>query len=256
MRAGAFAREHPGLLQHLSDPHLRRRRCAGRLRVGLPPDPGAGQDRDRRADMTGEQTAAGTRRQDLTGVGWVGHRPDIRSDPRNSPHAGYDYVGFDIQHGYLDDADVAQILRSIEHCPDRHRGAAPDAGARADRPGARRRRRRRHRRHDRNGPSRPPRLSPRPDIAPGGVRSFGPLRASLGHDPGRAGGQGQRVRDDRDGSRARRGRRHLRRRWTDRNLRRPCRSGDLARGPTREAAAQRRFATRWRASSGPPWRPA
>lgn len=31
--------------------------------------------------------------------------------------AGYDYVGFDIQHGYLDDADVSLLLRRLEHVP-------------------------------------------------------------------------------------------------------------------------------------------
>ena len=34
--------------------------------------------------------------------------------------------------------------------------------------------------------------------APAGVRSFGPLRASLGLDPAAHGGEGERVRDDRD----------------------------------------------------------
>jgi len=31
--------------------------------------------------------------------------------------AGYDYVGFDAQHGYLDDAGIASMLRRIEHLP-------------------------------------------------------------------------------------------------------------------------------------------
>ena len=63
---------------------------------------------------------------------------------------------------------------------------------------------------------------------PAGVRSFGPLRAGLGHDTGRAGIAGQRVRDDRD-------RRGASADVDDicavagsyRNLRRAGRSGDL-----------------------------
>lgn len=37
--------------------------------------------------------------------------------PEEFARAGYDYVGFDAQHGYLDDADIAGILRRIEHVP-------------------------------------------------------------------------------------------------------------------------------------------
>lgn len=37
--------------------------------------------------------------------------------PEEFARAGYDYVGFDIQHGYLDDADVALLLRRCEHVP-------------------------------------------------------------------------------------------------------------------------------------------
>ncbi|KMO84797.1 5-keto-4-deoxy-D-glucarate aldolase [Mycolicibacterium chubuense] len=29
--------------------------------------------------------------------------------------AGYDYVGFDVQHGYLSDVDVAVMLRRLQH---------------------------------------------------------------------------------------------------------------------------------------------
>lgn len=35
--------------------------------------------------------------------------------PEEFTRAGYDYVGFDAQHGYLDDADIAGVLRRIEH---------------------------------------------------------------------------------------------------------------------------------------------
>lgn len=37
--------------------------------------------------------------------------------PEEFARAGYDYVGFDIQHGYLDDAAVALMLRRSEHVP-------------------------------------------------------------------------------------------------------------------------------------------
>ena len=37
--------------------------------------------------------------------------------PEEFARAGYDYVGFDAQHSYLDDAEIAAILRRIEHVP-------------------------------------------------------------------------------------------------------------------------------------------
>ncbi len=37
--------------------------------------------------------------------------------PEEFAAAGYDYVGLDVQHGYLDDADVALLLRRLEHVP-------------------------------------------------------------------------------------------------------------------------------------------
>jgi 4-hydroxy-2-oxoheptanedioate aldolase len=102
--------------------------------------------------------------------------------PEEFASAGYDYVGFDVQHGYLDDADVALLLRRLEHVPIatavRLPSADPapigrvlDAGAdaviiamvesgeqAAEAVAATR-------------------------YAPAGVRSFGPLRASMGLDP-------------------------------------------------------------------------
>ncbi len=102
--------------------------------------------------------------------------------PEEFAHAGYDYVGFDVQHGYLDDADVALLLRRLEHVPIatavRLPSADPapigrvlDAGAdaviiamveSAEQAAA---------------------AVAATRYAPAGVRSFGPLRASLGHDP-------------------------------------------------------------------------
>jgi len=102
--------------------------------------------------------------------------------PEEYARAGYDYVGFDAQHGYLDDADIAGILRRIEHVPIGtcvrlpNADAAPigrvlDAGAdavviamieSADEAAA---------------------AVAATRYAPAGVRSFGPLCAGLGHDP-------------------------------------------------------------------------
>ncbi|MGV0834840.1 HpcH/HpaI aldolase family protein [Mycolicibacterium thermoresistibile] len=102
--------------------------------------------------------------------------------PEEFAGAGYDYVGFDTQHGYLDDADVATLLRRLQHIPIATAvrlpsPAAPpigrvlDAGADAviiamveTAPQA----------ADAVAATRYP---------PAGVRSFGPLRPDLGHDP-------------------------------------------------------------------------
>jgi 4-hydroxy-2-oxoheptanedioate aldolase len=102
--------------------------------------------------------------------------------PEEFSRAGYDYLGFDAQHGYLDDADIAGILRRIEHLPIGtvvrlpNADAAPigrvlDAGAdavviamieSADEAAA---------------------AVAATRYPPAGIRSFGPLRASLGLDP-------------------------------------------------------------------------
>ena len=102
--------------------------------------------------------------------------------PEEFARAGYDYVGFDAQHGYLDDADIAGILRRIEHVPVATAVRLPDAdpapigrvldaGAdavivamieSADQVAA---------------------AVAATRYPPAGIRSFGPLRASLGYDP-------------------------------------------------------------------------
>ncbi|OBJ11516.1 aldolase [Mycobacterium sp. 1482292.6] len=102
--------------------------------------------------------------------------------PEEFARAGYDYVGFDAQHGYLDDAAIAELLRRTERLPVGtvvrlpNADAAPigrvlDAGAdavviamieSADQAAA---------------------AVAAARYPPRGVRSFGPLRASLGHDP-------------------------------------------------------------------------
>lgn len=112
--------------------------------------------------------------------GWV-TGPTVLG-PEEFARTGYDYVGFDAQHGYLDDADIAGILRRTEHLPVGtvvrlpNADAAPigrvlDAGAdavviamieSADQAAA---------------------AVAAARYPPRGVRSFGPLRASLGVDP-------------------------------------------------------------------------
>jgi len=102
--------------------------------------------------------------------------------PEEFAKAGYDYVGFDVQHGYLDDADVALLLRRLERVPIatavRLPSADPapigrvlDAGAdavivamveSAETAAA---------------------AVAATRYAPAGVRSFGPLRADIGVDP-------------------------------------------------------------------------
>jgi 4-hydroxy-2-oxoheptanedioate aldolase len=111
--------------------------------------------------------------------GWITGPTSI--GPEEFARAGYDYVGFDAQHGYLDDADIANILRRLEHVPIgtavRLPSADPapigrvlDAGAdaiivamieSADQAAA---------------------AVSATRYPPTGVRSFGPLRASLGSD--------------------------------------------------------------------------
>jgi 4-hydroxy-2-oxoheptanedioate aldolase len=112
--------------------------------------------------------------------GWITGPTAI--GPEEFARAGYDYVGFDAQHGYIDDADIANMLRRIEHVPIGtavrlpNADAAPigrvlDAGAdaiivamieSADQVAA---------------------AVAATRYPPAGARSFGPLRASLGADP-------------------------------------------------------------------------
>lgn len=111
--------------------------------------------------------------------GWVVGPTAI--GPEEFARTGYDYVGFDTQHGYLDDADVAGILRRLEHVPIATAVRLPstnadqigrvlDAGAdavivamveSAEQAAA---------------------AVAATRYTPAGVRSFGPLRASLGVD--------------------------------------------------------------------------
>jgi 4-hydroxy-2-oxoheptanedioate aldolase len=98
--------------------------------------------------------------------------------PEEFARAGYDYVGIDIQHGYLDDAGAALLLHRLEHIPIATAVRLPtadpapigrvlDAGADAVIIAM----------------VESPEQVAAARYAPAGVRSFGPLRSSLGVDP-------------------------------------------------------------------------
>jgi 4-hydroxy-2-oxoheptanedioate aldolase len=111
--------------------------------------------------------------------GWVTGPTSI--GPEEFARAGYDFVVFDAQHGYLDDADIATMLRRLEHlsigtavrlpsADPAPIGRVLDAGAdaiivamieSADQAAA---------------------AVAATRYQPAGVRSFGPLRTSLGFD--------------------------------------------------------------------------
>jgi 2-keto-3-deoxy-L-rhamnonate aldolase RhmA len=136
-----------------------------------------------RSEATGGSTPSRLRQalaaKEQVWGGWV-VGPTIIG-PEEFAQAGYDYVGFDLQHGYLDDADVALLLRRLEHVPIATAVRLPssdpapigrvlDAGAdaviiamveSADQAAA---------------------AVAATRYPPAGVRSFGPLRASLGRD--------------------------------------------------------------------------
>lgn len=101
--------------------------------------------------------------------------------PEEFAKAGYHYVGFDVQHGYLDDADVALLLRRLEHVPIATAVRLPspdpapigrvlDAGADAVIIAMV------------ETPEQAAAAVAATRYAPAGIRSFGPLRGSLGHD--------------------------------------------------------------------------
>ena len=101
--------------------------------------------------------------------------------PESFAQTGYDYVGFDCQHGYLDDADVALVLSRLEHVPiatvvrlpttaTAPIGRVLDAGADAVVIAM-----------IESGEQAAEAVAAT-QFAPCGVRSFGPLRASMGVD--------------------------------------------------------------------------
>jgi 2-keto-3-deoxy-L-rhamnonate aldolase RhmA len=103
------------------------------------------------------------------------------SGPEDFARAGYDYVGFDTQHGYLDDADVAVLLRRLEQVPiatavrlpsaaSAPIGRVLDAGADAVIIAMV------------EAPEQAAAAVAATRYAPTGVRSFGPLCAGLGFD--------------------------------------------------------------------------
>jgi 2-keto-3-deoxy-L-rhamnonate aldolase RhmA len=121
-----------------------------------------------------QQTLAG--KPQLWG-GWVVGPTVI--GPEEFAQTGYDYVGFDTQHGYLDDADVALMLRRLEHVPIATAVRLPstdpgpigrvlDAGADAVIVAMV------------ETPEQAVAAVAATRYAPDGMRSFGPLRASLG----------------------------------------------------------------------------
>src|ERR1700741_5033815 len=111
--------------------------------------------------------------------GWITGPTSI--GPEEFARAGYDYVGFDAQHGYLDDADIARMLRRIEYVPIATVVRLPNADAAPIGRGA-----------DAGADAVVIAMIESADQAaaavaasrypPAGVRSFGPLRASLGRD--------------------------------------------------------------------------
>jgi 4-hydroxy-2-oxoheptanedioate aldolase len=128
--------------------------------------------------MTSRLQDALETREPLWG-GWI-TTPSF-SGPEDFARAGYHYIGFDTQHGYLDDADVAVMLRRLEHVPIatavRLPSAQPgpigrvlDAGADAVIIAMI------------ESPEQAAAAVAATRYAPAGVRSFGPLRAGLGFD--------------------------------------------------------------------------
>jgi 2-keto-3-deoxy-L-rhamnonate aldolase RhmA len=111
--------------------------------------------------------------------GWITGPTEL--GPEEFARAGYDYVGFDAQHGYLDDADIARMLRRTEHVPIGTVVRLPDADAAPI-----------GRVADAGADAVIIAMIESADQAaaavaatrypPAGIRSFGPLRASLGHD--------------------------------------------------------------------------
>jgi 4-hydroxy-2-oxoheptanedioate aldolase len=131
-------------------------------------------------EILGSNLQQALRRQTPIWGGWI-TGPTLLG-PEEFARAGYDYVGFDAQHGYFDDAGVSGILRRIEHLPVGtavrlpNADAAPigrvlDAGADAVIIAM----------IESAGQAAAAVAATR--YAPTGIRSFGPLRASLGHDP-------------------------------------------------------------------------
>ena len=127
---------------------------------------------------TGNLQQAMSQKSTLWG-GWITGPTLI--GPEEFARAGYDYVGFDAQHGYLDDAAIAGTLRHIEHLPIGTVVRLPDASAapigRVLDAGA-----------DAvviamiESAEQASAAVAATRYPPLGIRSFGPLRASLGHD--------------------------------------------------------------------------
>ncbi len=176
--ANEFAREHPELLPAYVTHTFGVDDVQAAFELACQADAGTHQDRDRPMTPSRLQEALATKERIFGG--WV-VGPTIIG-PEEFAAAGYDYVGFDLQHGYLDDADVALLLRRLEHVPIAtavrlpSADAAPigrvlDAGADAVIIAMV------------ESPEQAAAAVAATRYAPAGVRSFGPLRASLGLDP-------------------------------------------------------------------------
>ena len=179
--ASKFAAEHPGLLARYLTHTFGIDDVQAAFELACRPGARTGENRHHRVGCgltTSHLQQALARGKPVWG-GWITGPTPI--GPEEFARAGYDYVGFDAQHGYLDDADIATMLRRLEHVPIgtavRLPSADPapigrvlDAGAdaiiiamieSADQAAA---------------------AVAATRYPPAGVRSFGPLRASLGND--------------------------------------------------------------------------
>src|SRR3984957_12609204 len=130
--------------------------------------------------MTESQLRQALSRGEPIWGGWITGPTAI--GPEEFAKAGYDYVGFDAQHGYIDDADIASMLRRLEHVPIATAVRLPNADVAPI-----------GRVLDAGGAAIIGGMIEAADQAaaavaatrypPAGSRSFGPLRVSLGADP-------------------------------------------------------------------------
>ena len=167
-------------------PHLRRRRGAGRVRTGLPPDTGTHQDRDRGDDQRADCRMRSPPKSGSGADGWW-DRPS--SAPRSSPRPGTTTSGSTSSTAISTTPTShcccagSSTFRSPPRCDCRRRTPRPSAGCSTRVPT----------RSSSRWSSRAEQAAAAvaaTRYAPAGVRSFGPLRASLGLDPAELRGAG------------------------------------------------------------------